>query len=88
MCNYCECEEIDKCSIIGSMPLGFCCPKCINYNEAHTCINYKMRTQDKIKSISEKIEALRGAMSEKGEEEEGPIENEEEVEEQELEKFP
>lgn len=87
MCNYCECEEIDKCSIIGSMPLGFCCPKCINYNEAHTCINYKMRTQDKIKSISEKIEALRGAMSEKGEEE-GPIENEEEVEEQELEKFP
>ncbi len=87
MCNYCECEEIDKCSIIGSMPLGFCCPKCINYNEAHTCINYKMRTQDKIKSISEKIEALRGAMSEKGEEEE-PIENEEEVEEQELEKFP
>jgi hypothetical protein len=46
-----------------------------------------MRTQDKIKSISEKIEALRGAMSEKGEEEE-PIENEEEVEEQELEKFP
>ena len=87
MCNYCECEEIDKCSILGSMPLGFCCPKCINYNEAHTCINYKMRTQDKIKSISEKIEALRGAMSEKGEEEQ-PIENEKEVEEQELEKFP
>ena len=87
MCNYCECEEIDKCSIIGGMPLGFCCPKCINYNEAHTCITYNMRTQDKIKSISEKNEALRGAMSEKGEEE-GPIENEEEVEEQELEKFP
>jgi len=87
MCNYCECEEIDRCSIIGNMPLGFCCPKCVNYDEAHTCINYKMRTTDKIKSISAKIEALRGAMSEDAEEEE-PQENEGEVEQQEVEKFP
>ena len=87
MCNYCECEEIDRCSIIGNMPLGFCCNKCVNYDEAHTCVNYKMRTADKIKSISEKIEALRGAMSEKDEEGE-PQENEGEVEQPEVEKFP
>ncbi|MHA1268476.1 MAG: hypothetical protein ACTSPY_01695 [Candidatus Helarchaeota archaeon] len=28
MCNYCSCDEIDKCSIRGFMPKGFCCDKC------------------------------------------------------------
>jgi len=29
MCNTCDCEEIDKCSIRGYMPVGSCCEECI-----------------------------------------------------------
>ena len=50
-----------------------------------------MRSQEKIKSISEKIEALRGTMTEKSENGElikKKVENKEEVEEKEVEKFP
>lgn len=82
VCNYCECDNSDKCSIVGNIPLGFCCPKCNNYTGAHTCINSKMRTQEKIKAITKKIDALRDAFGKNGDS------YEEEEEEQELEKFP
>jgi hypothetical protein len=78
MCNYCECENYDKCSIVGHIPLGFCCPKCNFYDGEHSCLNSKMKTQDRIKSITDKIEALRNAFAKKDEKEQ----------EQELEKFP
>lgn len=32
MCNSCECENIEKCSVRGNAPIGWCCPQCINYN--------------------------------------------------------
>ncbi|MFX1340083.1 MAG: hypothetical protein ACFFDK_15840 [Promethearchaeota archaeon] len=83
MCNYCECENMDKCSIVGNIPLGFCCPKCKFYTGAHTCLNSRIRTQDKIKAITKKIEALREAFSKNGNSSE-----EEEEEAQELEKYP
>ncbi|MHA1230503.1 MAG: hypothetical protein ACTSRP_04290 [Candidatus Helarchaeota archaeon] len=28
MCNYCICDEMDKCSIRGYLPTGYCCDKC------------------------------------------------------------
>ncbi|NHI93077.1 MAG: hypothetical protein EAX96_11285 [Candidatus Lokiarchaeota archaeon] len=28
MCNYCDCEAIDFCSIRGYMSIGSCCEKC------------------------------------------------------------
>jgi len=37
MCNFCDCENYDKCSIIGNIPMGFCCPKCVNFNEERSC---------------------------------------------------
>lgn len=82
MCNYCECENSDKCSIVGNIPLGFCCPKCIYYTGDHACLNSKMRTQEKIKSIINKIDALRDAFGKKSKS------SEEEEETQELEKYP
>ncbi|MHA1145571.1 MAG: hypothetical protein ACTSRW_12600 [Candidatus Helarchaeota archaeon] len=28
MCNYCKCTNMDRCSIRGTVPIGFCCEKC------------------------------------------------------------
>ncbi|MFW9827915.1 MAG: hypothetical protein ACFFEY_10000 [Candidatus Thorarchaeota archaeon] len=52
MCNNCNCEAYDKCSIVGYMPVGFCCTKCYLYNEQHTCL--ESRTKGKVV----KVEAL------------------------------
>jgi len=43
MCNNCNCENYDKCSIIGFMPIGFCCSKCYLYDVSHTCLNTKTK---------------------------------------------
>lgn len=48
MCNYCDCENYHLCSIVGNIPLGFCCPKCVYYNEERTCIRSKMNVEMKI----------------------------------------
>jgi len=41
MCNNCNCDNYDKCSIVGYMPVGFCCSKCYLYDEARTCLRGK-----------------------------------------------
>ena len=28
MCNYCDCEAVELCSIRGYMSIGSCCEKC------------------------------------------------------------
>jgi len=43
MCNSCNCDNYDKCSIVGYMPVGFCCSKCYLYDEHHTCLNTKTK---------------------------------------------
>ena len=42
MCNHCDCGQgmQDHCSILGSMPVGFCCENCIGYVNRLTCENY------------------------------------------------
>ena len=37
MCNNCDCENYEKCSIVGYFPLGFCCPKCTFYEDREKC---------------------------------------------------
>ena len=58
MCNLCSCDFQDKCSIVGQIPLGFCCPKCEQYEEEHACIKLVMKVETKIpaglKSFAEK----------------------------------
>ncbi|MFX1500135.1 MAG: hypothetical protein ACFFDH_04125 [Promethearchaeota archaeon] len=49
MCNSCNCEAYDQCSIVGYMPEGFCCTKCYLYNEQHTCL--KSMSKDKVSNI-------------------------------------
>lgn len=43
MCNNCNCENYDKCSIVGYMPVGFCCTKCVLYDENRTCLKTKTK---------------------------------------------
>lgn len=44
MCNHCECENEEKCSIIGNLPIGFCCQKCLQYEEHNKCSHYQLET--------------------------------------------
>ncbi|TXT59418.1 MAG: hypothetical protein BAJALOKI2v1_210019 [Promethearchaeota archaeon] len=60
MCNYCSCENYLKCSIVGNIPLGFCCDKCDYYNGDQACLRSKMNV---IKKIPPK---LRGESPQKG----------------------
>ncbi len=57
MCNSCNCDGYDQCSIVGYMPVGFCCTKCYLYNEAQTCLKSNVKEKvSKIEPISAKIE--------------------------------
>jgi len=80
MCNNCNCDGYDKCSIVGYLPIGFCCSHCYLYNETHTCLLIKTKlleeetiskvSEGEIKLISSSIEGnlLRVVIENKGEE--------------------
>jgi len=80
MCNNCNCDGYDKCSIVGYLPFGFCCSHCFLYNEAHTCLSTKTKhleddsvskgIEGELKLISSSIEGsfLRVVIENKGEE--------------------
>ncbi|MHA1689491.1 MAG: hypothetical protein ACTSUN_09190 [Promethearchaeota archaeon] len=39
MCQNCNCDFRDQCSIVGYITSpGFCCEKCFLYDEKHTCL--------------------------------------------------
>lgn len=57
MCNSCNCDGYDQCSVVGYMPVGFCCTKCYLYNEMQTCLKTSTKEKvSKIEPISAKIE--------------------------------
>jgi len=57
MCNNCNCEAYDQCSIVGYMPVGFCCTKCYLYDEQHTCLKSSLKGKvSKIEPVSATIE--------------------------------
>ncbi len=43
MCNNCNCNGYNKCSIVGYLPIGFCCAHCFLYNETRTCLSTKTK---------------------------------------------
>jgi len=55
MCNNCNCDGYDKCSIVGYLPIGFCCSHCYLYNETHTCLLTKTKhlAEETISKVSE-----------------------------------
>jgi hypothetical protein len=44
MCNHCDCSQgmQDHCSILGLMPISFCCENCIGYENRSSCENYNI----------------------------------------------
>ncbi|MHA2266869.1 MAG: hypothetical protein ACXAB8_03650 [Promethearchaeota archaeon] len=55
MCKNCNCDFFDRCSIVGYMPVGFCCENCFLHDEYTTCL--KSNSTDQVK-IEEKTEIL------------------------------
>ena len=45
MCNNCNCDGYDRCSIVGYFPVGFCCSNCYLYDEHHTCLENQLKKQ-------------------------------------------
>ncbi len=45
MCNNCNCDAFSLCSIVGYMPIGFCCTKCELYDVIHTCLTTKTKRE-------------------------------------------
>ena len=56
MCNNCNCANYEQCSIVGYMPVGFCCSKCQLYDEVHTCL--KTKTKRKMLNTEEAVKKL------------------------------
>ncbi|MBD3212420.1 MAG: hypothetical protein GF311_07415 [Candidatus Lokiarchaeota archaeon] len=46
----------DQCSIVGNIPLGFCCPECDFYEEGGACKRLKEKVDEKMKKYKEDIE--------------------------------
>ncbi len=57
MCNNCNCDAFDQCSIVGYMPVGFCCSKCVLYDQVHTCLTSKSKPKMGV-GESERIEPV------------------------------
>jgi hypothetical protein len=69
MCNNCECDGIDRCSIVGYQSFGACCTLCAHYDEEHTCPSYEMVakkvtvSQGKLFKVAPKEKAKAKAMT-------------------------
>ena len=58
MCQNCNCDFFDRCSIVGYMPIGFCCENCILYDEYTTCLKSKSKSEEEEKVGTEVIEEI------------------------------
>ena len=48
MCQNCNCDFFDRCSIVGYMPIGFCCENCFLYDSQTTCLKSKSKSKEEI----------------------------------------
>ena len=55
MCHNCNCDFFEKCSIVGYMPIGFCCENCYLYDEYNTCLQSKPKSKEDEDSDSSKL---------------------------------
>jgi hypothetical protein len=55
MCKNCNCDYFEKCSIVGYMPIGFCCEHCYLYDEYTTCLLSKTKISEKEDLNAKKI---------------------------------
>ena len=55
MCQNCNCDFFDRCSIVGYMPIGFCCENCFLYDEFVTCLKSKSKVEGEIENETDTI---------------------------------
>ena len=58
MCHNCNCEFFDRCSIVGYMPVGFCCENCYLYDEHHTCLKSGGKNKEQDEEGVEVVEEI------------------------------
>ena len=59
MCHNCNCDFFEKCSIVGYMPVGFCCENCYLYDEYTTCLKSKSREGKEREEDSKKVSEIK-----------------------------
>lgn len=59
MCQNCNCNFFDRCSIVGYMPIGFCCENCFLYDKYTTCLKSKNKSEEEDKPGTGTIEDLK-----------------------------
>ncbi len=63
MCKECSCDNYEKCSIVGFMPIGFCCENCILFRKEYVCENISPKTESKpSKTIVSKIKLVHASI--------------------------
>ncbi|MHA2197091.1 MAG: hypothetical protein ACXABO_16010 [Promethearchaeota archaeon] len=55
MCQNCNCDFFTNCSIVGYMPIGFCCENCNLYDEYVTCLKSKNNLSGEVEQESESL---------------------------------
>ena len=50
MCQNCNCDFFDRCSIVGYMPIGFCCESCFLHDTHTTCLKSKSKSKEEIEA--------------------------------------
>ena len=60
MCNNCNCDMYDRCSIVGFMPYGFCCERCVLYDKNLTCLRMQTKRDKKLEiNMDEEIRPIK-----------------------------
>ena len=57
MCN-CDCENQERCSIVGYFPVGYCCPKCVFNENREVCFEFEMNVNFDREEIPAHIEII------------------------------
>ena len=59
MCQNCNCDFFEKCSIVGYMPVGFCCENCFLYDKHHTCLETKFKVKEEKDIVSAELREIK-----------------------------
>ena len=46
------------CSIVGYMPIGFCCSYCILCNEKHTCLHTESKPESTLTKLKKELKLV------------------------------
>jgi len=59
MCQNCNCDFFDRCSIVGYMPIGFCCENCYLYDKYRTCLKSKTKSEEEKEPRIERVREIK-----------------------------